>query len=39
METDSTAERALGILQKRYARGEMSKGEFEDMRKVLQERD
>ena len=34
-----SVESALDILQKRYARGEMSKGEFQDMRKVLQERD
>jgi uncharacterized membrane protein len=33
------AERALDILQKRYARGEISKEEFQDMRQVLQERD
>jgi putative membrane protein len=33
------AESALDILQKRYARGEISKEEFKDMRKVLQERD
>ena len=33
------AESALDILQKRYARGEIGKAEFQDMRKVLQERD
>lgn len=34
-----SAESALDILQKRYARGEISKEEFADMRHVLQERD
>ena len=33
------AESALDILHKRYARGEISKEEFQDMRQVLQERD
>ena len=33
------AESVLDILQKRYARGEISKEEFKDMRKALQERD
>jgi len=33
------SESALDILQKRYARGEMSKEEFQDMRRALQERD
>ena len=37
--TGHGAESALDILQKRYARGEISKAEFQDMRKVLQERD
>ena len=32
-------ESALDILQKRYARGEISKAEFQDMRQELQERD
>jgi uncharacterized membrane protein len=34
-----SAERALDILHKRYARGAMSKEALQDMRKVLQERD
>jgi putative membrane protein len=33
------AENALDILKKRYARGEISKEEFQGMRQVLQERD
>src|SRR5262249_41529378 len=32
-------ESALDILKKRYARGEISKAEFQDMRQDLQERD
>ena len=34
-----SAERALDILHKRYARGAMSKEALQDIRKVLQERD
>jgi putative membrane protein len=33
------AESALDILEKRYARSEISKEEFQNMRQVLQERD
>jgi hypothetical protein len=33
------AESALDILQKRYARGEISKAEFQDMRQELQDRE
>ncbi len=35
--TDRSAESALDILQKRYARGEISKQEYEEMRRVLRE--
>ncbi len=37
--TGHGTESALDILKKRYARGEISKAEFQDMYKDLQERD
>ena len=37
--TGHGTESALDILQKRYARGEISKAEFQDMRQDLQEKD
>jgi putative membrane protein len=37
--TGHDTESALDILKKRYARGEISKAEFQDMRQDLQERD
>jgi uncharacterized membrane protein len=36
--SDSRGENSLGILRRRYARGELSRDDFEAMRKTLDER-